>query len=193
MERNRSKPTSGDLVYAPTARRFHWLTVLLVAILIPLGLYMVSRGKATNFDATTGNLYDLHKLLGFLLLWVMVMRLSWRLKNGAPPDEPTLEWWQKAASHLTHWGLYAMLLVVPMLGWLGVSLYGARGIFGWWNLPAIASQNQDQATFVFLLHFWGAMLVVAMVGAHVGAAIFHHFIRKDGVLRRMLPELPPRR
>lgn len=191
MERRKSKPPAADLVYAPTARRFHWLTVLLVAVLVPLGLYMVWRGKISNFDTTTGQLYDLHKMLGFLLLWVMIMRLAWRVKNGAPPDEPTLEWWQKAASHLTHWGLYALLIAIPMLGWIGVSLYGARSIFGLWSLPALVPQNQDQATFVFLLHFWAAMLLVAMIGAHVGAALFHYFIRKDGVLRRMLPGLPP--
>lgn len=190
--RDKSAPTlKTDLVYAPTARRFHWWTVALVAIMVPLGLYMVWRGHNTNFDATTNRLYDLHKLLGFILLWVVVARLVYRIRNGAPPDEPTLEWWQKAAAHLTHWGLYALLLIVPLLGWIGVSLYGARSIFGIISLPPLAGQNQEAAGFVFALHFWLALLIVAMVGAHVGAALFHHLIRRDGVLRRMLPGLKP--
>lgn len=198
MERSRpaagtagANPAASDLVYSPVARRFHWWTVALVAMMVPLGLYMVWRGSATQFDALTGRLYDVHKIGGFTLLWVVVARLVYRLRNGAPPDEPTLEWWQKAAAHLTHWGLYGMLLLIPLLGWLGVSLYGARSIFGIVSLPPLAAQNAPASELVFRLHFWAALLLVAMIGAHVGAAIFHHFIRGDGVLRRMLPGLKP--
>lgn len=190
--RHTERPVQTDLVYSPVARLLHWLTVVFVAILIPVGLYMVMRGKATNFDALTNTLYSGHKLAGFTLLWIVVLRLAYRFSNGAPPDEPTLEWWQKAASHLTHWGLYGLLLAVPLLGWYGVSLYGALGTFGGYNLPSIAAQDQKSAEFVFLLHFWGAMLMLAAIGAHVGAAIYHHFIRGDGVLRRMLPGLAKR-
>jgi cytochrome b561 len=195
MERRTGKNISTDdigLVYSPAARHFHWLTVAMVAIMLPLGFYMVWRGSVTNFDVTTGRLYDLHKLLGFLLLWVVVARLAYRFKNGAPPDEPTLEWWQKAAAHLTHWGLYALLLAMPLAGWYGVSLYGARSIFGLFSLPELAAKNQDAAGFVFKMHFFGGLLLLAMIGAHVGAALFHHVIRKDGVLRRMLPGLQKR-
>ena len=181
-----------DLVYSPVARALHWLTVAFVVILIPVGLYMVRRGAATNFDATTNTLYSAHKLAGFVLLWLIVARLLYRFAHGAPPDEPTLEWWQKAAAHMTHWGLYALLLAVPLLGWYGISLYGALGTLGGFNLPAIAAQDQKAAEFVFMLHFWGAMLMVLAIGAHVGAAFFHHFIRGDGVLRRMLPGLKKR-
>ncbi len=178
-----------ELVYSPTARLFHWVTVAIIATLIPLGLYMVWRGQATNFDATTATLYDLHKLLGFITLWLIVARLVYRFRHGAPPDEPTLEWWQKAAAHLTHWGLYGLLLVMPILGWIGISLYDARTIFGFITLPALAAKDQVAATLVFQLHYWGALLLAAMVCAHIGAALFHHVIRKDGVLRRMLPSL----
>lgn len=192
MEDRTTPQASQHHTYSTTARAFHWWTVAMVAVMIPLGLYMVQRGVATKFDALTGQLYDVHKTLGFLLLLLIVARLAYRLVHGAPPDEPTLEWWQRAASHLTHWGLYGMLLLVPLLGWYGVSLYGARSLFGIVSLPPLAAQNQDAATTVFLLHFFAAMAMLAMIGAHVGAAIFHHFIRRDGVLRRMLPGLRQR-
>lgn len=181
-----------DLVYSPVARALHWLTVAMVAVMIPTGLYMVNRGKVTNFDALTNTLYSAHKLAGFVLLWVVVARLVYRFAHGAPPDEPTLEWWQKAAAHLTHWGLYGLLLAVPLLGWYGVSLYGALGTIGGFSLPAIAKQDQAAAGLVFQLHFWGAMLMLAAIGAHVAGAFYHHFIRGDGVLRRMLPGLKKR-
>lgn len=185
-------PHSDLPVYSPTARFFHWLTVVLIVIQIPIGFYMVQRGAATNFDAATNTLYSGHKVLGFVLLWLVVLRLLYRVVHGAPPDEPTLEWWHKAASHMNHWGLYVLLIVMPVLGWLGVSYYGALDTFGGWKLPAIAEQNQDKADFVFRLHFWGAILILAAIAVHVAAAIYHHFLRRDGVLRRMLPGLRQR-
>ena len=218
MEAQRGKPAleSQELVYSPVARLLHWLTVAFVAILIPVGLYMVWRGNATNFDAMTNTLYSAHKLAGFVLLWLVVIRLVYRFANGAPPDEPTIEWWQKAGAHLTHWGLYALLLVMPILGWLGVTHYGALGTLGGLSLPAIPGSDAlydiaarvgsllglkvpapsapggDKATLVFQLHFLGAMLMLLAIAAHVVAAIYHHFIRGDGVLRRMLPGLQKR-
>ena len=184
--------TATSLVYAPAARAFHWVTVAFVASLVPLGLYMTWRGNATNFDALTARLYDMHKLFGFLLLLLVLARLVYRFRNGAPADEPTLEWWQKAASHLTHWGLYALLLAIPMLGWIGVSYYDARSIFGLFNLPSLAAKNEAMSEQVFLWHYRAAMLLVLMIAAHIGAALYHHLIRGDGVLRRMLPALKPR-
>ena len=84
------------------------------------------------------------------------------------------------------------MLAIPLLGWVGVSLYDARSIFGVFSLPALAAKNQDAANLAFLLHYWAAMLLVAMVAAHVGAGLYHHLIRGDGVLRRMLPNLRKR-
>jgi cytochrome b561 len=193
MQPQRDTHTSAADTYSPTARRLHWWTVLLVAIMLPMGFGMVYRGHTLNlWDGLTDRLYNLHKLLGFVLLWLVVYRLYFRLKNGAPPDEPTLEWWQKAASHLTHWGLYALLITMGLLGWYGVSKYGAREVFGLFSLPPLGSQDRNVSHTVFYLHFLGGVLLSLMIAAHVGAALFHHFIRKDGVLRRMLPGLKRR-
>ncbi len=181
---------AGNLIYSPAARRFHWWTVALVFIIFPLGIAMTYRGDTLNiWDSLTNNMYSAHKLLGFVILWLTLARLFYRLRNGAPADEPTLEWWEKAASHLTHWGLYALLILVPIGGWLAVSLYGARDVFGLFSLPPLAAVDQDKATLVFTMHKLGAMLIALLVAGHIGAALFHQFIRKDGVLRRMLPSL----
>ncbi|MGL5117415.1 MAG: cytochrome b [Beijerinckiaceae bacterium] len=178
--------------YARPARQFHWITAGFVFILLPVGMYMVERGKATNFDALTNTLYSNHKLAGFTLLWIIVARLVWRLVKGAPADEPTLEPWQKRISHLTHWGLYALLLAVPLLGWIGVSLYPALGIPFGLSLPALTSPDENAAKTAFLLHKLGGIALMLLMTAHIGAALFHHFIRKDNVLRRMLPKLKAR-
>jgi cytochrome b561 len=176
-------------VYSRTARQFHWITAGFVVVMVPVGAYMVNRAAATDFDGLTNTLYTSHKTFGFLLLMIVAARLAYRFLRGAPPDEPTIEPWQKAAAHTTHWALYALLVLVPLLGWLGVSYYDARATLFGFQLPSIASKNEDMAKMVFGLHKAGAMLLTLLVFAHVGAALFHHVIRKDGVLRRMMPGL----
>jgi len=188
MERNPTQATQVEL-YSPTARRFHWWTVVLVAIQVPLGLYMAYRGNTLGiFDGLTNNLYSSHKLIGITIFVVVLARLLYRLTHGAPADEPTLEWWQKAGSHLNHWSLYVLLLLVPIGGYIGISQYPALDIFGI-ALPGIVTANQEAASTTFMLHFWGAMLLVAMIAVHFAAAMFHYLIRKDNVLTRMLPSL----
>jgi cytochrome b561 len=187
------QPRQETAVYSQTARRLHWWTVALVAIMIPLGFGMAWRGNTLNiWDGRTNALYSLHKLLGFILLWLVVCRLVFRLRNGAPPDEPTLAWWQKAAAHATHWMLYGLLIVMGLLGWHGVSRYGARDIFGIVSLPSLGAQDQAAAAQVFYLHYLGGLLLVALIAVHIGGALFHHIILKDGVLARMLPGLKRR-
>ena len=125
-----------DATYSTAARRFHWWTVAFLAVQIPVGLYMAYRGNTLNvWDGLTNALYSSHKLLGITILVLVLARLIYRLSHGAPPDEPTLTWWQKGAAHFNHWGLYLMLLVVPILGYVGISLYPALDIFGLFSLP----------------------------------------------------------
>ncbi len=168
-------------VYSAAARHMHWVTAAVVLAMIPAGLAMTYRGNTLNiWDGLTNAMYSSHKLLGFLVLWLVAGRLAYRLLKGAPPDEPTLLWWQKAGSHLVHWLLYGLLLV---------SLYPSLTVFGLFNLPALASPNQDLAGKVLDIHGTLAIVMGLLVCAHVGAALYHHLIRKDGVLRRMLPGL----
>ena len=176
-------------IYAPMAQVLHWVTVGFVLLLAPVGLYMSYRGNTLKlWDGTTDALYSTHKMLGFTLLLIVLARLTYRLQNGAPPDEPTLEPWQRAASHLTHWSLYGLLILVPLMGWIAVSLYGAREIFGLVELPALWSKNEEASHTAFLLHAWLGRLMGLLIAIHIAAALYHHFVRKDSVLRRMLPK-----
>jgi cytochrome b561 len=183
-DRDVRQTTAGEATYSVAARRFHWWTVAFLALQVPVGLFMVRYGAATNFAEPTGKLYDGHKLLGLAILLLAVTRLTYRLVHGAPPDEPTLELWQKAVSHITHWGIYVLLLVVPLLGWLAISYYGPFEPFGI-KLPRIAGQDEAMATRTFFFHKLAAYALIVLVSMHVGAALFHYVIRKDGVLRRM--------
>jgi len=78
-----------------------------------------------------------------------------------------------------------MLIVTPIIGWRAISHYGPFEPFGI-KLPAIAAQDQAQATQAFLWHMWAAYALIVLLGMHVGAALYHYVIRRDGVLRRML-------
>jgi cytochrome b561 len=175
-------------VYSPIARQLHWITAGFVFVMIPVGVIMADRGARNVWDATTNLLYTNHKLAGFILMFILVARLGYRLIKGAPPDEPTLEPWQKLAAHVTHWAIYALLFGMVTTGWVGISLFDARDVFGLFKLPAIVSPNPDAAKSVFFLHKLFSFALVGLIAAHIGASLFHHFIRKDGVLRRMLPK-----
>ena len=113
---------------------------------------------------------------------VVVLRLAYRLVHGAPEDEPTLEPWHKVASHLNHWGLYVLLIVVPVLGWLGVSYYPALDIFGIIRLPGLVAANQKTAEVVFQYHGIAAFALIALAGMHVGAALYHYLFLGLAVL-----------
>lgn len=171
--------------YSTAARRFHWWTVAFLALQIPVGLFMVRYGAATEFAEPTGKLYDAHKLLGLVILVLAATRLIYRLAHGVPPDEPTLAPWEKVVSHLTHWAIYALLVIVPLLGWLAVSYYGPFEPFGF-KLPALAAKDEAKATQVFFLHMVAAYALIVLLAMHVGAALRHYLIKRDGVLRRML-------
>jgi cytochrome b561 len=174
--------------YSAVARAFHWTVAALVLVQIPIGLYMVYRGTTLNiWDGLTNNLYSSHKLIGMIILVVMVGRLAYRLINGAPGDHPTLEPWQKVVAHATHWSLYGLLIGAAIGGWLGVSYYGALGIFDWFSLPALAAKNQDAATQIFAAHAIVGFIIMGLVMMHIGAAFYHMVILKDGLIRRMLP------
>lgn len=176
--------------YSGTARALHWITVALVALQVPVGLVMVYRGKTLNlWDTLTGALYNGHKLAGIAILLLVLWRLAYRFTRGAPPDEPTLEPWQKLASHANHWGLYLLLVAVPVAGYVGISLFPALDIFGLFKLPGLVAPNKAAAGTAFAVHLALAIGLVLLIAMHVAAALFHYFVRKDNVLGRMIPRL----
>lgn len=173
--------------YSGSQKLLHWVIALMVAVLIPVGFYMVRRGALTNFDAMTAQLYTAHKTFGAILLLLMILRIVIRISRGTPAPEPSLNRLQIIAAEAVHGLIYLALLAIPILGWLGVSAYGARGLLGGWELPALLARNEDLAKVILKYHGYAAIGLVLLLGAHIGAAFLHHVILKDGVVRRMLP------
>lgn len=179
--------------YSTGARHFHWWTFAFVTVQFILGFGMLVRASWLDiWDFLTNTMYSAHKLLGMLILLLVIARLVYRLRRGAPDHEPSLEPWHRAVSHATHWSIYGLLILVPLLGWFGVQLYPALDVFGLFSLPAAVGPDKDASRTVLWLHSLTAFALAALLAMHVGAALFHHFIRQDGVLTRMVPWLTPR-
>ncbi len=185
-----NQPDAGDMPkpYTWPARWLHWITVLLVVLLIATGTVMTYRADDLKiFDATTNALYSSHKLLGVGLLALVVVRFAYRLMRGAPPDPPTLPRLQKVAAHGVHWALYGLLLATPIVGWIGISMFPALDVFGIVKLPALVGPDRKTSEQVFELHETLGDVLLALVALHVAAALVHHFVLRDGVLYRMWP------
>lgn len=179
--------------YAPIAKSLHWLIAFGVFGMVPVGVYMVWRGAATNFDATTDTLYSTHKLTGFVIFWLMAARIAWRLSKGAPSPVPTLTRLERIASETVHGLLYVMLVLTPLLGLAGVSAFAAREVFGLFSLPQILPENEALAKTILKIHGLSALTLVALAAAHIGGALMHGFIKQDGVMNRMIGWWPLRR
>lgn len=173
--------------YSALQKALHWVTAIFVIILIPLGIKMVERYDEFDFDAITTQMYNNHKLLGGLVLAITVLRLVVRLTRGVPAAEPSLRKELRVAARTTHLMLYGLLITVPILGWIGAAAYDLLTLPFGLSLPAIVAPDKDLAGAVLTWHAIGAISLGALAVLHVGAAMMHFFVRKDGVLQRMLP------
>lgn len=195
-----AQPENYDIpIYSRAARRFHWWVAFFIAIQFALGFYMTYRGyemvytneagetKTGLFDAVTGALYDSHKLLGVLIFLIVLLRLGYRLTHGAPPSDRSLPPALTGISHFVHWSIYLLLIAVPIGGYIGVSYYGALNAFDTVPLPPVTEKDEKMAEVIFGYHKLAAVVLLALVGLHIAAAIYHRFIRKDRVVERMLP------
>ena len=170
--------------YPATSKWLHWLVAICVLATAPVAIAMTRVGEGSTQDI----LYNCHKSLGVLILILMILRLINRLAVGALSADPDIEPWQKAVSSVVHASLYVLLLAMPIVGYIANSAYGApTPFFGLFDLPPIVGKNEALSTQLFTLHRWTGWLLIILVLMHVGAALFHYFIRRDKVLQRMLP------
>jgi cytochrome b561 len=170
--------------YPSTSKFLHWLVAACVLTTAPVAIAMTRLDKGPSQDA----LYNFHKSLGVLILFLMILRLINRMVVGAPVADPGIEPWQKTVSSIVHTSFYLLLLAMPIVGYAANSAFGAATpFFGLFNLPPIVGENEQLATQLFTLHRWVGWLVIVLVLTHVAAALYHFFIRGDNVLPRMLP------
>lgn len=135
---------------------------------------------------TKDGLYNLHKSIGVLIFLLMAARLINRMSSGWPPHEPSLPDWQRTLSRAVHISFYALLLVMPIGGYLANSAYGAgTPFFGLFTIPPILAKSEPLANQLFTLHRAGGYIVAALATLHIAAAFYHFFWRGDQVVARI--------
>jgi cytochrome b561 len=165
--------------YGLTARILHWLTAILVLFQISVGILIA------NFELDA--LYDLHKSNGVLILVVVTCRLLWRLTHQPPPLSSEIPEIQRLAARFVHWLLYVLLVIQSLVGWIATSAYPAPiPFFGMFEMPPIWWANRALSEGLFVVHLWLSIIMAVLLVGHIGAALYHHFVRKDDVLYRML-------
>jgi cytochrome b561 len=176
--------------YGAGARAFHWITVGLLVIIIPIGLIMGGLSRGILQDT----LFITHESLGLTVLGLTLARFLWRLIHPAPPPSPDLSEFERKASGGVHALLYLILFTMPITGYLFVTFSGiAVHYFGLVEVPALVDKNKPFADLAEFVHINLQWAIYALAGMHISAALHHHFMRRNDVLQRMIPSLLRRR
>lgn len=166
------------------AKFFHWSTALLIAAMFVLGWLAVTY----PMSPTKIQLFNLHKSLGLFILAWTVLRLSWRMSHATPPLPAATPRAEKQAAHLAHAALYILIVVMPLSGWV---INSAADFplkwFGLFRVPQIVEPDKHLQDTAALVHFILSWTILAVLALHVAAALRHHFVKNNDVLRRMLP------
>ena len=171
--------------YDATAKLLHWLMALMIFGLLGLGFYM----QDLPLSPQKLQLYSWHKWAGVTVFFLALLRLVWRATHQ-PPALPghmsTLERW---GAKLGHFALYALMVAIPLSGWLMSSAKGFQTVyFGVLPIPDLIEKNKELGHLLAEVHETLSWLFIILLVGHIAAALKHHFIDKDDILIRMLPD-----
>lgn len=173
--------------YGTVAIALHWAMAALLLVLTAMGLYMVRLPEA-GFDTVKITVILVHKALGMLALLAVLLRLAWRLRSRLPQLADGLPMWQQVAARLAHLVFYALMVALPLTGWLMSSAGGYPvPIFHFFNMPDLVGVNEWMFRVYIAVHRWLAYALVVLSVLHAAAAWHHHVGLRDDTLRRMLP------
>lgn len=185
-----ASPADRPRGYSFPMRLIHWVMAFIMITMIIAGIWMswgdVWGGK---FPKLRGQLYDYHRGMGFVLLVLVIVRLI--IKRFSTPPSPlpaSVPLMQQKIAHFTHLLLYAALIIHPLLGWYATNVWGVKNIpvFGLFDLPTLAEKNRELGNQLLEIHGYIGFAIAILIVAHIGAAFMHQFVKKDGVLLRML-------
>ena len=176
---------TASIRYTRTAIALHWLLAVLIIATFFLGLTMVDMPGITP---TKLKYFNWHKWMGVTVLALALLRLLWRLTHTAPALPATMPQWQRAAATVDHLGLYVLMFAVPLTGYFYSLAAGYPVVYlGKFPLPVLIDPNPELKPILKDAHYVLNMLLAALVSVHVLAALKHHFIDRDDILKRMLP------
>ena len=170
--------------YGYTAMLLHWLLGALLIGMTAVGLYMTSLQDGDDKYA----LYALHKSIGIIVFALVVARILWRSNSVVPPLPSNLKRIEMELVQLTHKFLYVAMFVLPVSGYINTSAGDFKlDFFGLYNIPKVIPEDGFIEVLFLAVHTGIAYALIAFIVLHIGAAMKHHFILKDNVLRRMWP------
>jgi cytochrome b561 len=172
--------------YDAVARLLHWATAALVLLIIPIGWVMtrLDRGLAQE------SLFITHESIGLTILGLTAARIAWRLSHPAPPRSRDLSPLEARASGIVHTLLYLFLLALPISGYVMEVAGGFRlTYFGLAEVPRLVARDEPLSKLAETAHLTLQFGVSLCIALHIGAALHHHFLRRNDVLARMLPRL----
>lgn len=167
--------------FTPLQRLLHWLMAVCILAMLFIGVGMVSTIMPKYLT-----LVSIHKPLGIAILVLALLRLVVRWRYGAPPLPADLPEPMKLAAYLSHYALYALMIGMPLIGWamLSAAAYPVV-LYGSVHLPAILPQSDNLHALLWDAHFYLAFVFFALILMHLGAALFHALVRRDGVFEAM--------
>jgi cytochrome b561 len=169
--------------FTPLQRLLHWLMAVCILAMLFIGVGMLSTVKPKYLT-----LVSIHKPLGIAILVLALVRLAVRLRYGAPSLPADLPEPMKLAAKLSHYAFYVLMIGMPLIGWgmLSAAAYPVV-LFGDVHLPAILPHSDGLHTLLWNAHSYLAFVFFALILLHVAAALFHAFVRRDGVFEAMAP------
>ena len=179
--------------YSTVAVVLHWLIAALLMTNIVLAW---SRSVLTRDQV--GTVMELHKSTGILVMLLSLLRLAWRLAHPAPPYPAGLPAWERALAHAAQWGFYAIMIAMPLTGWImtsGPRAHGPLTLYGLIPWPLLGFVHEAQGRSGEIWHSVGeahavlAWLAYLLIVLHVGGALKHQFLDRDVIMARMLPSL----
>lgn len=167
--------------YSRSMRLLHWIMAVIVLSLLFAGLTMVRSLEPWQFV-----LLQLHKSFGTIAFILVLIRLMTRFMQPSPELPTSLPKWQRVSARASHVLLYACMLLMPLSGYLMQNAAGRPvEVFAAVTLPALLSVNLVVYGVLREIHAWISLAFIALLIMHIGAALQHGLIRRDGVLRRM--------
>jgi len=174
-----------DTQWGSVAKVFHWSVALLVFVAFLLGWIAVS----LDLSPTKLSLFVWHKSIGLLVLFAVALRMLWRFTNPVPQPLKSMPGWQHSASIGEHLTQYVLMLVLPMSGWIIDSAANIPfRVFWLLQLPRLAAPSEPLQEFARDMHLRLSTCLAILLALHTGAALWHHFLVRDEILRRMLPQ-----
>ena len=171
-----------EIEYGALARTLHWLVAFGIVALILLGLQQsdMESGPERN------EIRFIHSSIALLVLALMTVRLVWRWLNPVPAHPEGLPGWQKPAATLVHWSIYIIVFVQLAAGAMTVATNGVGlPFFGLFSIPLPVEESREAHHFWEEIHEFAWKPLAALLFAHILASLYHHFVLKTDVLKRM--------